>query len=92
LVELYRKALSNLQVASSNRNAAQGFQEAAQSASVKTRAIRDICAVAIFGSSEPAAVSALADEVPRQDRKTGEQRAREGEQARSMRIIPIHTK
>jgi potassium efflux system protein len=41
LVELYRKALSNVQAASSNRDAAQGFQEAAQSASVETRAIRE---------------------------------------------------
>ena len=41
LVELYRKALSNLQAASSNRYAAQAFQEAAQSAPVETRAIRE---------------------------------------------------
>jgi potassium efflux system protein len=41
LVELYRKALSNLQAASSNRDAAQAFQEAAQNAPAETRAIRE---------------------------------------------------
>jgi hypothetical protein len=41
LVELYRKTLSNLQVASSNRDASQAFQEAARNASVETRAIRE---------------------------------------------------
>ena len=41
LVELYRKTLSNLQVASSNRDAARAFQEAAQNAPVETRAIRE---------------------------------------------------
>jgi len=54
--------------------------------------LRDICAVVIFSSPGRASESALAGEVPRQGRKTGEQHAREGEQAQSMRIIPIHAK
>ena len=41
LVELYRKALSNLQAATSNRDAAQAFQEVAQTAPAETEAIRE---------------------------------------------------
>ena len=40
LVELYRRALSNLQTAVSNKDAAQAFQEAAQTAPAETEAIR----------------------------------------------------
>ena len=41
LVELYRKTLSNLQEAISNRKAAQAFQEAARTAPAETEAIRE---------------------------------------------------
>jgi hypothetical protein len=40
LVALYRKALSNLQAANSNKDAVQAFQEAAQTAPAETEAIR----------------------------------------------------
>jgi len=41
LVELYRKALSNLQVAASSGDAAQGFQQASQTAPAETQALRE---------------------------------------------------
>jgi potassium efflux system protein len=40
LIELYRKALSNLQVTTSSRNAAQAFQQASQTAPAETQALR----------------------------------------------------
>ena len=41
LVELYRKALSNLAVAASSRDAAQGFQQASRTAPAETQALRE---------------------------------------------------
>jgi len=41
LVELYRKVLSNLEAAASSRDAAQGFQQASQTAPAETQALRE---------------------------------------------------